>query len=394
MSPSKLFTALALGSLALGSCSSDDPIVVDVPSTYSFERDGSSTVSYSGQTQRLDMLSELSSYAKSGTTEVLSADRMINMLHNTDSPFDKEELNQTGDSRKQIASKLYGQGDGSTPVDGGTTEKYFEGLLTDLATLSNSNGEAAENGKAGIVTSGTSSYLVDADGMELAQVLEKRLMGALLFHQGTNVYLGTEKLAVSNTELKEEKNYTSLEHHFDEAYGYFELPTDMAQFKGMGKNGELRFWGKYAYSRNGANSIGYDVAVKIHEEFRTARACMAAQYDNPDEEVDCSYDASISAIKKEWELILAASVIHYFNEVKEELSDQAKLSHALSEGWGFLESLAYANGGDSRLSDADIESIKTIIGTNFWEVSPQNIDQAISTIVSKYTELSDVKDQL
>ena len=394
MTSQKLLPALLVSALALGSCSSDDPIAVDVPATYSFERNGSSTVSYSGQTQRLDMMTELSSYAKSGTTEVLSADRMVNMLHNINSPFDQEDLNQTGDSRKQIASKLYGQGDGSTPADGGATQKYFEDLVAEIATLSNSNGETAENGTAGVVTSGTSSYLVDANGMELAQVLEKRLMGALLFHQGTNVYLGTEKLAVSNTELKEEKNYTTLEHHFDEAYGYFELPTDMAQFKGMGENKELRFWAKYAYSRNGADGIGYDVAVKIHEEFRTARACIAAQHDNPDDEVDCSYDASIVSIKKEWELILASSVIHYLNEVKDELSDQAKLSHALSEGWGFLESLAYANGGDSRLSDADIESIKSTIGTNFWEVSPQNIDTAIESIVSKYTELADVKDQL
>lgn len=376
------------------SCSSDDPVAVDVPGSYSFEREGSSTVSYSGQTQRLDMLTELSSYAKSGTSEVLSEDRMNDMFNNVNSPFSQENLNQTGDDRKQIASKLYGQGDGSTPVDGGATQESFEELFKQLATISASNGQTAENGKAGVLTTGSSTYLVDENGVEPVQVMEKKLMGALLFHQGTNVYLGSEKLAGSNTELKDDKNYTTLEHHFDEAYGYFELPTDMSQFNTLGENKELRFWAKYAYSLNGADAIGYDVAVKLHDAFRTARACIAAKYDNQDEEVDCSYEDAIATIKEEWEMILAANVIHYLNDVKDNLSDQAKLSHALSEGWGFLESLAYANGGDSRLSDADIDGIKNTIGTNFWEVSPQNIDTAIESIVSKYTELSDVKDQL
>lgn len=381
-------------SFSIQSCSSDDPVQVEVPSTYSFERDGSSTVSYSGQTQRLDMLDELMTYAKSGTGATLEEQKLLDMFSNENSPFSQADLNQTGDSRKQLASKLYGQGDGSTPVDGGVTVTYFENLFSEIATISADNATTAENGTAGTISSGTSTYLVNDKGYEPAQLIEKGLMVALLFHQGTNVYLGTEKLAVSGTELDGEKNYTSLEHHFDEAYGYFDFPTNMSNFDEMGANKELRYWAKYAYSRKGTDAIGYDIDARIHEAFRTARACIAAQYDHLDEDIDCSYNDAISTIQKEWELMVAANAIHYLNDAKGLLTDQAKLSHALSEGVGFLQGLAYANAGNSRMSDTDIATVKELIGTNLWEIVPANLDTAIDKIVEKYTELSDVKDQL
>lgn len=386
--------ALSLGIVGLSSCGSDEPVQVEVPSTYAFERDGSSTVSYTGQTQRLDMMEELISYAKSGTETVLDEQKLMDMFHNENNPFSQEDLNQSGDSRKQIAGKLYGQGDGATPVDGGATATYIESLLKQAASTSASNGSTAENGTAGVLTSGTSSYLVNEGGFEPAQLIEKTLMGALLFHQGVNVYLGADKLSVTAVELDGTKNYTPLEHHFDEAYGYFELPTNMSNFDAMGADGTLRYWAKYAYSRKGAEGIGYNIDTRIYDAFKTARACIAAQYDNADEDIDCSYSDAITTIKTEWELMIAANVIHYLNASKGYLTDQAKLSHALSEGLGFLNGLAYANAGDSRLSDADIGEIKGLIGSNLWEVVPANFDTAIDKIVAKYTELSDVKDQL
>ncbi len=90
----------------------------------------------------------------------------------------------------------------------------------------------------------------------------------------------------------------------------------------------------------------------------------------------------------------AANVIHYLNSSKDYLTDQAKLSHALSEAVGFLNGLGYANAGSSRLSDTDIAEIKSLIGENLWEVVPANFDTAKDKIISKYSELADVKDQL
>jgi len=389
-----LLGLVAIITTGLWSCSSDDPVEVSVPSTYSFQRDGSSTVSYSGQTQRLDMIAEMTSYGKGGTSEMLDEQKLLDMFRNENSPFSDADLNQTGDSRKQIANKLYGQGDGSTPVDGGATQTYFENIIKDLAAASLANGNEAGNGTAGTLTSGSSTYLVNENGFEPVQLLEKGLMGALLFHQGTNVYLGPEKLGVSGTELKDEKNYTTLEHHFDEAYGYYELPTDMSKFDDMGANKELRFWAKYTYSANGTDGVGYDIANRIHDAFSTARACIAAQYDHQGEDIDCSYEDAISTVKEEWELVVAATVIHYINSAKGQLTDQGALSHSLSECVGFLQGLRYANAGNGKMSNADVDTVEALIGSNLWEVVPANLDSAIDKIVSKYPALSDVKDQL
>ncbi|MGB0429518.1 MAG: DUF4856 domain-containing protein [Bacteroidia bacterium] len=378
----------------VASCSGNGDSVVEVPTHYEFNRDGASTVSYSGQTQRIAMLAELSTYAKTGTTLVLSEQTLLNMFTNTNSPFNQSDLNQEGESRKQIASKVYGQGDGLSPNDGGATQTYFKELLIELAQLSELNNQTASNGIAGIVSNGSSNYLVNAQGFEPVQLLEKGLMGALLFHQGTNVYLGEEKLSVSGSELAPEKSYTSLEHHFDEAYGYFDLPTDMSTFEEKGENGELKFWAKYAYSRNGTDGIGYDIANRLHDAYRNARACISAKYDMADKDYDCTYNESIETIKTEWELLVAANAIHYINAAQANLTNQGNICHSLSECIGFLQGLRYAKNGSSKLSATEIDQIEDLIGSNLWEVVPTNLTLAKNKIVAKYTELEPVKDQL
>ena len=68
------------------------------PSSYSFTHDGASTVSYGGQTARLNMASELSSALSSNVTEVM----LNNMFLNQNSPFANADLNA---STKNIGGK-------------------------------------------------------------------------------------------------------------------------------------------------------------------------------------------------------------------------------------------------------------------------------------------------
>ena len=57
---------LIIGAILTGSLSScnegEDDVTLETPSTYQFTRDGASSVDYSGQTARLDMLAELKAY--------------------------------------------------------------------------------------------------------------------------------------------------------------------------------------------------------------------------------------------------------------------------------------------------------------------------------------------
>src|SRR5690606_26208589 len=100
----------------------------------------------------------------------------------------------------------------------------FVAWLADAATASESGEETATEGFAGIADG---SRLVDGNGLEIQQVIEKSLMGACFLDQVLNNYLSDAVLnEASNIEnndnevLEEGKNYTTMEHKWDEAYGY------------------------------------------------------------------------------------------------------------------------------------------------------------------------------
>ena len=90
-----------------GTCS----YAVVAPDTYVFtDADGNNTVSYSGQHQRLNMLSEMSSYLKTANDEgvAVDADVLKNMYANENHTWDDEEdLGMTGSS-KQLKNKTVG----------------------------------------------------------------------------------------------------------------------------------------------------------------------------------------------------------------------------------------------------------------------------------------------
>jgi hypothetical protein len=51
---------MALAGISFSGCNQDDDSTFDVPAAYAFSRDGESTVNFSGQSERLDMLTLMS----------------------------------------------------------------------------------------------------------------------------------------------------------------------------------------------------------------------------------------------------------------------------------------------------------------------------------------------
>lgn len=90
------------------SCEYEDPDSYTVPSTYAFvDADGNSTVSYSGQFQRLDMLSEMITYMKTANTQgvFVDAQTLKDMYENNSYTWtDNNSLGMTG-STKQLKTK-------------------------------------------------------------------------------------------------------------------------------------------------------------------------------------------------------------------------------------------------------------------------------------------------
>ena len=73
-------------------------------------------------------------------------------------------------------------------------------------------------------------------------------MGAVFMNQALNVYFGADKMVVDNTTAVDPsagKYYTTMEHHFDEAFGYFGTEIDFPSTI------PSDFWGKYCNAQDG-----------------------------------------------------------------------------------------------------------------------------------------------
>lgn len=332
----------------------------DIPDTYDFKDiSGNSTVSYQGQIDRLNQLEELTAYMKAGTTTLATKATMEAMFHNTG---DNGGGNFTFSSSKRLSDKCLF-----------TDTAMFIGWMAELADASLNNGTTATSGQAGVLTSGTSKYLVNENGQELAQLVEKGLMGAVFFYQATNVYFGSDKMDVDNTTPVDPSNgeyFTDMEHHWDEAFGYFGAPTDF-----LTNTSGLRFWAKYCNSRNAqlnSNAI-------MMNAFLAGRTAIA----NNDL---VERDKQIKIISEMWEKISAAQAVAYLEGAKDNFgTDNAVFMHELSEAFAFIHSIKYAPTG-AKLSNSQISNLLVnVIGTDFWTVTIADLTNAINEINTAYS---------
>ena len=159
------------------------PALSSAPSTYAFERNGESTVSYSGQTDRLNMLAEMKSglLGAADAGEIVTEQALLDAYNNTN---DNGGGFFSFESDRQLADKTF-----QPDVD----SRLFLDMFADLAAASvaANGGATASAGQAGLITRENSgnTILVDANGREFTQLVEKGLMGAVFFNQIYNVYL-------------------------------------------------------------------------------------------------------------------------------------------------------------------------------------------------------------
>ncbi len=334
---------------------------LSIPSTYSFtDTSGNSTVSFDGQTDRLNQLEEMAIYMKAGTDLTLNPDILTAMFENEG---DNANDNFSFSSTKQLKNKCF-------EVD----VALYEGYLTSLALASEDNSEVASSGQAGVLTSGTSKYLFAANGIEYAQVIEKGLMGAVFLNQALNVYFGADKMNVDNSSavsVSEGKFYTEMEHHWDEAFGYFGAPIDYQT-----NTEDLKFWAKY-YDIQAAD---LSPTLVIMNSFLKGRAIISQGFETSER------DEEIENIRKEWERLSAAQAVTYLEGAVENFgTDNAKFLHELSEAYAFIICLKYVTLDTRVISISQIENLRDVtIGNDFWAVTLSDLNSAIASLNSIY----------
>ena len=361
------------------SIATDDRI--DRPDTYTFTRDGVSTVAYPGQTARLDMVEEIKAVLQTADGgAVIEEQTLLDMFANTDGDGGGHF---SFSSEKQLKNKTF-----SPDLDA----NLFENLFADAAAASQagSQGVQAADGTAGLIereTKGT-TILVDANGREFTQLVEKGLMGAVFYNQIYNAYLTDAKIGndVENTALVDGKPYTAMEHHWDEAFGYWDPPIDFTSPWPSERASEDRFWSHYSNTVDphlGTNAAIMDAFI----DGRTAivNGDMAAK------------NVARDVLYEQLDLVAAAVAIHYINDTLAHLDAgyTGEAFHTLSEAWAFTNALRY--NPRRVLTLAEIETImETDFGANgnFWNVTPAGLNTAKAKLVAAYPDLASVQDQL
>ncbi len=343
----------------------DDGLEIDLPGYYNFEN-----VTYERPTQHLAMFSEMKNYMALSQLEggVLDADRLNAMYANN---ADQAQWQGEYEASNQMKDHTFAG-----------VQADFEGLFEELALASQSTVEG-EEGQAGRITSldGAKTYLVGADGLDHAQIIEKGLMGACLYHQAVEVYMGAEKMAADNTNVVEGVG-TQMEYHWDQAFGYLgvprQFPTDVEP---------LYFWGSYAQKRDGV--LGCNEFVM--------EALIKGRYGISQKDLSLR-DEAISETRTEWERIGAGSAIHYLNEALIGFEDMAIRSHAGSEAIGFIYGLQL--NPESRITSNQVnELLELVAGSshfaemNLYQVTIDDLEQA-KELLSGYYDMTDIKDIL
>ena len=323
----------------------------DVPSTYAFtDAYGNNTVSYGGQTARMDMLSEMVTYLKSAngsnaTPATLDASTLLAMYDNSYTGWTDQSLVGNG---KQLKSK--------TALADAGIQAMFEAWMSTAASSSPSN---------------TTSYLQSSTGLEWTQMIEKGLMGACFASQMTSNYLAGIEADDNETAVDADngKFYTEMEHHWDEAYGYF---TDAVDYP---TNGTDRFWGKYANKSYLEDNLGS--ATDISTAFRTGRAALSA-HNTADALVQ--RDIIITEVKQ----MQAGMAIHYLNDVKSKVSsgaDQSAINHSMSEALAFLFGMQFI----SETPDMNSSDVMAYVST---------IESDVASYASNLTEINTLIDAI
>ena len=350
-------------------------VTVEIPYSYEFARAGKSTVSFSGQTARLNMADEL--YSALNTNTFTKA-QMLEMF-NDGTGFTGAGLNTSG---KKMGNKT-----AASPLASATVKPLFDAMITDFADNVIPNWATdASDGQAGVLTDATRTIHVNAKGHEIDQTFIKGIIGAMAVDQIVNNYItpyqldsGSRVQDNDNNVLSSGKDYTDMEHKWDEGFGYlYGQEADHTRLDlGTSPTGNGTTLNKYFKKINASNQTG--IGVLVFDAFRRGRAYIVAkQYDKRDEQAEI--------IKKELSKVIGYKAVDYINGYISKIAagNTADAFHALSEGYGFIMSLQFTNDGTDTpyFTNTEVNAFLASMD-NFWTVENSTLESIRDQISSK-----------
>jgi len=316
------------------------------------------------------MMGEMINYLKTTHTTTalvqptISATKLQNMYINSASQFTDNALNTSGIQLKDETNNTF-------QFVTETEANFIEAEAASITAASNPTTTTASNGTKGKLISPARAILVNANGFEYKELVEKGLMGAILYDKAMNKLNNIS--AFDNTTIV--NNQTAQEKAWDEAFGYFGVPVDYpANTTG------LQHLGKYANDRNAL--LGNSTAVM--NAFIKGRAAI----NNAD---NATVNEQVVIIRENVERGVAGTAVHYINSALANISDAPTLHHNLSEGYFLIKSLKYNPA--KKISDTQIQTLINYFGGNFYTISTTDL-QAAKDLLSSIYGFDAVKNQL
>lgn len=383
--------------LILSSCGNEDNPTpsVEAPAAYVFERNGQTTVAFSGQTTRIQMGEELVSGLKDFSS---SEELLLEMFRNAKAdgsdanPFSDANLNNATQS---IKSKTAASRDFffTNATDASLIKADFETWIRKQVaeTFPNEN-VAAAPGVAGQIADGGATRYVSAAGLEYDQLVNKGLIGALMVDQALNNYLGTAVLDEGgnradndNEVLAAGSNYTTMEHKWDEAYGYlYGTAADPADPNAT-IGSDDSFLNKYIGRMEGDEDFA-GLAADLFDAFKLGRAAIVAKdYDLRDEQANI--------IREKISIVIAVRAVYYLQQAKIAIAGNnfGTAFHDLSEGYGFIYSLQFTrrpNTDQPYFTKAEVDGmLSKLLGdgpNGLWDVQTGTLDDLSETIAGQF----------
>ena len=375
-----------------GLCCGPDPIIA--PQNYAFLRNNESTVKFTGQTTRIFMAEELISALKNNETQTQSS--LLAMFDHQEgaADFSDPELNASGKSvrSKTAASSDYFSANATEASEIKSMFDSYIGIQTS-EVFPNWN-TVATPGVAGQIADGSDTRYIGANGLEYNQAFAKGLIGAFVTDQILNNYLSPSVLDagdnVSNNDndiTDGDNNYTTMEHKWDEAYGYlFGGVAQENQADPMPTIGDDdSFLNKYVGKTNSDPDFE-GIAQEIFDAFKLGRAAIVGK----------DYDVrntQAAILQQKISQVIAIRAVYYLQtgKLSIESGDFGAAFHDLSEGYGFLTSLRFTRDtqtGTSIFTTSEVGSFISELmsdGPNgLWDVTPATLDTISEQIASKF----------
>jgi hypothetical protein len=270
-------------------------------------------------------------------------------------------------------TSLDGQGDAAIAHDADALVSAIIHAIDRLAVL-HSEGNAPRTPKGEVIQ----KVFVDESAIDYQQLLQKFLLGAVTFSEGSaemvrrvRGYVDEESKRVepADNSLPYEQAgqgllFTAMEHAVDQAYGAFGAARNYGQFRDeeiAGKGGrddwqlgndgdgdamiDLRTEYNFGHSQNAAKrdmsgALPNDFADTLFNAFYDARRLIAdtqGSLETHDREL---LEDTLGVITETWEKVQAATVVHYINEVIEDLDTDTTPFTSYAKHWSELKGFA------------------------------------------------------